>query len=74
MSALITCVAGEPSGDLLAAQLINGIRHHPDLQDSRFYGIGGPRMQECGFESSWPMDILSVRGYVEVLNNFKNQT
>ena len=71
MSALITCVAGEPSGDLLAAQLINGIRHHPDLQDSRFYGIGGPRMQECGFESSWPMDILSVRGYVEVLNNLQ---
>ena len=72
MSSLIACVAGEPSGDLLAAELINGIRHHQELQDSRFYGIGGPRMQECGFESSWPMDILSVRGYVEVLSNLQH--
>ncbi|MEI7426564.1 MAG: lipid-A-disaccharide synthase [Betaproteobacteria bacterium] len=72
MTYLLTCVAGEPSGDLLAAQLIQGVQQHPQLSDSRLIGIGGPRMQECGFESSWPMDVLSVRGYVEVLNNLGN--
>lgn len=68
MSYLMACVAGEPSGDLLAVQLLQGIAHHPQLADSQFFGIGGPRMQEQGFTSSWPMDTLSVRGYVEVLS------
>jgi lipid-A-disaccharide synthase len=69
MTFLITCVAGEPSGDMLAGQLLHGIQQHPELSDSRFFGIGGPKMQALGFESSWPMDTLSVRGYVEVLSN-----
>lgn len=68
MSYLMACVAGEPSGDLLAVQLLQGIALHPQLADSQFFGIGGPRMQEQGFTSSWPMDTLSVRGYVEVLS------
>ena len=31
------------------------------------YGIGGPLMQAQGFRSEWPMEILSVRGYVEAI-------
>jgi lipid-A-disaccharide synthase len=31
------------------------------------YGVGGPLMQEEGFDSRWPMETLSVRGYVEAL-------
>ena len=69
MTRLMTLVAGEPSGDLLAAELIRGIQHYPDLEHSQFFGIGGPRMAECGFQSSWPMGTLSVRGYVEVLSH-----
>ena len=69
MTYLITCLAGEPSGDMLAGQLLHGIQQHPELSNSRFFGIGGPKMQAYGFESSWPMDTLSVRGYVEVLSN-----
>jgi lipid-A-disaccharide synthase len=69
MTYLITCVAGEPSGDMLAGQLLHGIQKHPELSDSRFFGIGGPKMHAYGFESSWPMDALSVRGYVEVVGN-----
>lgn len=35
--------AGEPSGDLLAASLLGGLRTHlPD--NTQYYGIGGPRM------------------------------
>jgi lipid-A-disaccharide synthase len=54
---------------MLAGQLLHGIQQHPELSNSRFFGIGGPKMQAYGFESSWPMDTLSVRGYVEVLSN-----
>ena len=31
------------------------------------FGIGGPAMQAEGFISRWPMETLSVRGYVEAL-------
>ena len=31
------------------------------------YGIGGPLMQAQGFRSDWPMETLSVRGYVEAI-------
>ena len=62
-------VAGEASGDLLAALLLDGMRARwPQLQSS---GIGGPRMAERGFQAWWPSDKLSVRGYVEVLRHYR---
>lgn len=61
----IGIVAGEASGDFLGASLISEMkRHRPSLH---FAGIGGPAMQAQGFESWYPMEHLSVRGYVEVL-------
>ena len=50
----IGMVAGEASGDLLAAHLIAALKaRRPDIQ---FAGIGGPRMAAEGFESHYPMD------------------
>ena len=64
----VAMVAGEPSGDLLAASLLGGLsRALP--QATRCYGIGGPRMAAQGFEAHWPMDKLAVRGYVEALRH-----
>jgi lipid-A-disaccharide synthase len=65
----IAMVAGEASGDQLAAPLIAALkaRRNPVL----FAGIGGPRMQAEGFESHFPMDKLSVRGYAEVLSHYR---
>ncbi len=61
-------VAGEASGDLLAAHLIAALKAR--RRGMLFAGIGGPRMMNEGFESLYPMEKLSVRGYAEVLRNY----
>ncbi|MDP2867295.1 MAG: lipid-A-disaccharide synthase, partial [Methyloversatilis sp.] len=71
MSARITVamVAGEASGDQLAAHLIKALRDvRPDID---FVGIGGPRMGSAGFDAWWPAEKLSVRGYFEVLRHYR---
>jgi lipid-A-disaccharide synthase len=62
-------VAGEASGDMLAARLLSGLR--PQLPHTPIHGIGGPRMAEHGFISDWPMEKLSVRGLFEVLLHYR---
>ena len=62
-------VAGEASGDLLASHLIAALKaRRPGIQ---FAGIGGPRMMAEGFESHFPMERLSVRGYAEALFHYR---
>ena len=63
----LACVAGEPSGDLLAAPVLSALNQIPDMAGLEVYGIGGPRMQAQGMRSDWPMETLSVRGYVEAI-------
>ena len=61
----ISCVAGEPSGDMLAAGIIAELgQRYPN---SHIHGIGGPKMVAAGFDAQWPMEKLAVRGYVEAL-------
>jgi lipid-A-disaccharide synthase len=60
-------VAGEASGDLLGAHLIGALKGRG--RSIEFAGIGGPRMAAEGFESRYPMDKLSVRGYAELLGH-----
>jgi len=62
-------VAGEASGDLLAAHLIGALKaRRPDMV---FAGIGGPKMAAQGFVSHYPMERLSVRGYAEALRHYR---
>ncbi|MBS0293965.1 MAG: lipid-A-disaccharide synthase [Proteobacteria bacterium] len=57
----VAMVAGETSGDLLAGLLLDGLRAQwPDVTGM---GIGGPRMQERGFDAWWPSERLAVHGY-----------
>lgn len=64
----VAMVAGEPSGDLLGASLLKGLGDHlPNAP--HYYGIGGPRMVARGFTEHWPMEKLTVRGYVEALRH-----
>lgn len=61
----IGIVAGEASGDLLGSLLIAAVNQaNPDAD---FYGIAGPAMQARGARSLYPMETLSVRGYVEAV-------
>ena len=65
----LALVAGEVSGDMLAARLMAGLRPH--LPNARFHGIGGPRMIEQGLVSSVPMETLTVRGLFEIIPRYR---
>lgn len=52
---------------MLAAPVLSALNQIPDMTDLEVYGIGGPLMQAQGFRSDWPMETLSVRGYVEAI-------
>lgn len=63
----VAIVAGEASGDLLGFHLIQALQvERPDIT---FVGIAGPKMMSLGAQSLFPMERLSVRGYVEVLRH-----
>lgn len=63
----IFLIAGEPSGDSLGGNLMEGLlRIYPEVE---FIGVGGPSMIEKGLVSIFPYGELSVMGITEVLSN-----
>ena len=78
-------IAGEASGDVLAAELVHALRQelaelesiptmdyqplHASLEP-RFFGAGGPRMAAAGVELAFDMTAHSVIGMSDVLKNY----
>jgi len=63
----IALIAGEESGDLLAAELMAALNaRRPGIQ---FIGMGGPKMQAQGLDSWFDYKTLSVMGFIEVLRH-----
>ncbi len=58
-------LAGEISGDILGSHLLAALKLRYD--NVIVEGIGGPLMSGHGLESMFPMDRLSVMGFVEPL-------
>ena len=60
-------IAGEASGDLLAAELVRALRVR--FPDAVFFGAGGVRMAEASVELVHEMSQLSVVGITDVIAN-----
>jgi len=64
-------IAGEASGDLLAAELVRAIRSHPAFRavtfPPKFFGAGGPRLAAEGVELEIDMTRHAVIGLSDVL-------
>src|SRR5881392_3599890 len=65
-----TLVAGEPSGDLLAAELVKALRNEAVGTEISFFGAGGQRMAEAGVELAFDMTQHAVVGLIEALRNY----
>lgn len=77
-------IAGEASGDLLAAELVAALREEwaalspstADLQplwtplEPRFFGAGGPRMKAAGVDIACDMTAHAVIGLAEALRGY----
>ncbi|MBQ3817756.1 MAG: lipid-A-disaccharide synthase [Acetobacter sp.] len=64
-SPLIWILAGEASGDLLGARLMEALRCY--IPHVRFAGVGGTHMEAQGLVSLFPLQDLAVMGLLEVL-------
>jgi lipid-A-disaccharide synthase len=60
-------IAGEASGDLLAAELVAALRGQ--LPDAQFFGAGGAKMAAAGVELAFDLTQHSVIGITDVLKN-----
>jgi lipid-A-disaccharide synthase len=61
-------VAGEPSGDLLASELVLALRER--LPDAKFLGAGGAKMAAAGVELAFDLTQHAVVGITDVLQNY----
>ncbi len=61
--------AGEPSGDLHGAGVVQALRaRHPDAM---IEALGGPRMAAAGAQIRYPMEGLAAFGLVEVVTKLR---
>ena len=59
-------IAGEESGDVLAAHLMQALNSRAP---TRFVGVGGHRMEEQGLKSFFPMSDIAINGGIAIARN-----
>jgi len=59
-------VAGEPSGDELAAKLVRALRDAEPDRQFEFFGSAGPRMRDLRVEPTVFADDLAIMGPIEI--------
>ena len=68
-------IAGEASGDLLAAELVKALKQSPEVEampfPPEFFGAGGPKMAEAGVELAVDLTRHSVIGLFDALKKFR---
>lgn len=68
---VIYLIAGEPSGDLLGARLMQNLRtqYAEQFPDKKilFFGVGGEKMEAEGLSSLFPYHEISLMGFVEII-------
>lgn len=62
----IMIVAGEASGDLHAAKLVEALREAAAGRDIDFFGAAGPKMREVGVDAIIKSDDLAIVGLLEI--------
>lgn len=60
----IYLIAGEASGDNIGSKLMRALKQKESLS---FYGVGGAKMQAEGLRPLFPMEEISVMGFLEVI-------
>ena len=61
-------IAGENSGDFIAARIINSIKkNNNDRDDIVFYGVGGPQMNAESVTSLFDFQEINMMGFFEIL-------
>jgi len=67
----VMVIAGEPSGDLLAAELVRQLKSVFKERgcEAEFFGAGGPQMQAAGVELAFDMTVHALVGLLEVFRN-----
>jgi len=63
----VALVAGEASGDILGAALIEALRRR--FPGAEFAGVAGPRMQSAGCKAWFDSGELAVMGITEILRH-----
>ena len=67
-------IAGEASGDLLAAELVKALKQSPEIRampfPPEFFGAGGPRMAEAGVDLAVNLTQHTVIGLSDALKKY----
>jgi len=62
----IAVIAGEESGDLLAANLVEAIRRQYPAE-IELIGVGGQHLEQIGLQSLFPMEDIALMGLAQVI-------